>query len=60
MCKYGNARCLCQDCRGNAALEGCDRGYCINCFECEDKGKAVHDIYLCTGYETKEEKHHDP
>ena len=50
-CEYGNARCLCADCVCNAAREGCDRGFCINCFECENKEKAVHDVYLCTGHE---------
>lgn len=50
-CKYGNQRCLCQDCTSNAAYEGCKSGYCILCYECEDKGEAVHDVWLCTAHE---------
>ena len=54
-CKCGNDRCLCQSCKRNAAYEDCTSGYCIDCFECEDAGKAVHDVYICTGYENAEE-----
>lgn len=49
-CPFGNERCLCQDCADNAAYEGCNHGYCLHCFECEQAGKAVHDVYLCTGH----------
>jgi len=54
-CKYGNDRCLCQNCKRNAAYENCQSGYCIDCFECEDAGKSVHDVYICTGHEQAEE-----
>ena len=50
-CKYGNVRCLCQSCIDNAAYPECKKGYCIHCFECEEAGKSVHDVFLCTGYE---------
>lgn len=50
-CKFGNRRCLCQSCERNAAFDGCESGYCIECFECERECKAVHDIYLCTAYQ---------
>ena len=54
-CKYGNARCLCQNCIRNALYEHCTSGYCIDCIECEDAGKSVHDVYICTGNEQIEE-----
>lgn len=41
-CKFGNRRCLCKSCERNAAFDGCESGYCIECFECEREGKAVH------------------
>ena len=50
-CKFGNDRCLCQFCVDNAAYPECKKGYCIYCFECEEAGKSVHDVFLCTGYE---------
>ena len=53
-CPFGNRRCLCHDCKSNAAYEDCNCGYCIYCYECMDKGSAVHDVYLCTGHERRE------
>lgn len=50
-CKYGSETCKCAKCVCNAANEGCNHGYCINCFECESKQEAVHNVYLCTGFE---------
>lgn len=35
----------------NASYDECNHGYCITCFECLNESKAVHNIYLCTGYE---------
>ena len=52
-CAVGNRRCLCADCIQNAAYEDCERGYCINCLECEDARRQVHDVYLCTGHEAR-------
>lgn len=54
-CPFGNTRCLCADCTSNARFKDCKKGYCIDCFECEDKGKAVHDVYLCTGHESRKD-----
>ena len=54
-CFYDNARCLCQDCKFNAVFDDCKKGFCINCFECEEKGKPVHDVYICTGHERRTE-----
>ncbi len=54
-CLFGNERCLCKDCKSNAAYPSCAKGFCINCFECEQKNESVHDVYLCTGYERRTE-----
>jgi len=54
-CKYGITRCLCQSCKSNAAYENCICGYCINCFECEGAGEAIHDISFCTGHKKIED-----
>lgn len=43
VCQFGNKRCLCQSC-----LEPCNNGF--NCSHCDQENKAVHDIYMCTGY----------
>ena len=48
-CPFGNERCLCADCTDNAAYDDCKRGYCLECLECIEAGKQVHDVYLCTG-----------
>lgn len=50
-CPFGDVRCLCRTCIRNAAYEHCEDGYCINCFECEQAGEQVHDIWCCTGCE---------
>lgn len=52
-CPFNMPRCNCFDCVGNAKYEDCNRSYCINCYECENAGRAVHDIYICTGYEQR-------
>ena len=44
-CPYGVATCLCQRCE---VQERCNNG--MDCFECRIEGKAVHNIYLCTGF----------
>lgn len=49
-CPFGNERCLCADCTDNAAYDDCKRGYCLECLECIEAGKQVHDVYLCTGH----------
>lgn len=54
-CKYGSKTCKCHECSCNAAKDGCNHGYCINCFECDDKHEAVHNAYLCTGFEPVDE-----
>ena len=46
-CPYGNERCLCANCTDNAKYDGCEKGYCIHCYECEDAQKAIHDVYFC-------------
>lgn len=43
-CPYDNYNCMCQFCD-----DKCNNG--LNCFECKREGKAVHDIYLCTGFD---------
>lgn len=55
-CPFSNERCLYQDCTDNVMYDGCVRGYCINCYECETANKAVHDVYLCTGHNPVSEK----
>lgn len=42
-CNYGVATCMCCWCE-----KPCNNG--LNCFECKREGKAVHNIYLCTGF----------
>lgn len=54
-CKYGNTRCICQDCKHSAAYEHCTSGYCSECLECENVGKAINDVILCTEHEKIEE-----
>ena len=49
-CPFGNERCLCQSCTDNAKYDGCERGYCIYCYECEQAQETVHDVYFCTGH----------
>lgn len=48
-------RCLCHDCEDNAMYDSCTHGYCLHCLECIDRGEAVHDIYLCTGYKLRDD-----
>lgn len=55
MCMYGNSRYLCQSCKDNASYGGCQKGYCICCYECEDKGEAIHDVWLCTAYDRRDD-----
>lgn len=54
-CPYDVKTCLCQACRKNARWPGCQFGYCIECFECEKAGAAVHNVYACTGHEPRED-----
>ena len=42
-CPFGNKRCMCQYCE-----DPCNNG--LNCHDCQFNNKAVHDIYLCTGF----------
>ena len=42
-CNYGVTSCMCCWCE-----KPCNNG--LNCFECEMEGKAVHNIYLCSGF----------
>lgn len=50
-CPFAVPTCKCYDCACNASYDECNHGYCITCFECLNESKAVHNIYLCTGYE---------
>lgn len=43
-CPYGVRKCMCQFCERQ-----CNNGF--NCAECKQNEKAVHEIYLCTGFE---------
>lgn len=54
-CPFGVPFCKCHDCESNAAYEDCNKGYCLNCLECHDKNEAVHNVYLCTGYERRKD-----
>lgn len=54
-CPYEVKTCKCQTCRKSASWPGCKSGYCIDCFECEEAGEAIHNIYVCTGYEPRED-----
>lgn len=42
-CPFDNYNCLCQFCE-----DKCNNG--LNCSDCNYKGKAVHEIHLCTGF----------
>ena len=42
-CPFGVNTCMCCWCENP-----CNNG--LNCFECNAEEKAVHDIYLCTGF----------
>lgn len=55
MCPYNIKSCKCGDRTQSAAFDGCEGGYCIGCFECERAGEAVHNVYVCTGYEKRTE-----
>lgn len=55
-CPYKIQTCRCIDCASNAAYVECDHGYCICCFECLDKGVAVHNVWACSGYEKKKDQ----
>lgn len=55
-CPFGNTRCLCQDCTSNAYYEDCKKGYCIECLECIDNRMQKHDVYICTGHESRVKK----
>lgn len=50
-CPFAVPTCKCYDCACNASYDKCNHVYCITCFECLNESKAVHNIYLCTGYE---------
>lgn len=52
-CPFGNTRCLCRDCIDNGAYDDCKSGFCISCDECDHFGKQMHDVYLCTGHESR-------
>ena len=55
-CPFNKRTCLCQDCTKNAIFDDTTKGYCIDCYECEGAKKAVHNVYLCTGYEEREKQ----
>ena len=42
-CPLNNHNCMCQFC-----IVPCDNG--LNCSDCNHNGKAVHEVYLCTGF----------
>lgn len=42
-CEYGVDTCMCCYCE-----KPCNNG--LNCWECKREGKAMHNIYLCTGF----------
>ena len=42
-CPVGNTNCVCQYCE-----DKCNSG--LNCYECQREKKAMHDVYLCTGF----------
>lgn len=43
LCPVGNGNCMCQYCE-----DKCNNG--LTCYECQRRGEAVHDVYLCTGF----------
>lgn len=43
-CPFDNYNCMCQFCENQ-----CNNG--LNCSDCNYAGKAVHEVYLCTGFE---------
>ena len=55
LCPYGVETCLCCKCQMNAAYEECRKGYCNECFDCEDAEMAVHNVYLCSGFLARED-----
>ena len=52
-CPFNKRTCLCQACTKNAIYDNTTRGYCIDCYECKAAKKAVHNVYLCTGFEKR-------
>lgn len=54
-CPYGIETCLCCKCQMNAAYEKCSKGYCIECYECEEAEMAVHNVYFCSGFLARED-----
>lgn len=42
-CEFKNPECLCQWCE-----EPCNNG--LQCAECKQLGKGVHNCYMCTGF----------
>lgn len=48
MCPFGNKECLCWSCEDSWLI--CGESRCIECIECDEHKKAVHNMYLCTGY----------
>lgn len=57
-CPFGNERCLCRYCLSNAMYDDCEKGYCVNCIECEDARDQKHDVYLCIVHESRMEHPH--
>ena len=55
LCPYGVETCLCCKCQMNSAYEKCSKGYCIECYECEDAETAVHNVYFCSGFLARED-----
>ena len=42
-CPFDNQNCMCQFCE-----DPCNNG--LTCSDCDYEGRAVHDIWLCTGF----------
>ena len=43
-CPFDNDNCMCQFCE-----TPCNNG--LNCSDCAHEGKAVHNVFLCTGFD---------
>ena len=55
-CPFDKRTCLCQDCTRNAIYDNTTRGYCIECYDCEEAKEAVHNVFICAEYEKREKQ----